>query len=309
MIVRNKSRIFLCCRRSVVFMACMFFLVFCGCMGSRSGSRNGGRIVTVSLPPLEYFVKAVAGDSVTVRTLMDAGADPETFQPGMGLMRDINRSDLLVVTGVVPFEKELVSNISHNVPDLKICDVGNGVDYMYGTHMHAGHRDEDGDGSDHEGEPDPHIWSSVKNAKIISANVCDVLSETYPELSEYFARRNELLVHRLDSLDLEYEKRLADHPAFVIWHPSLRYFARDYGLEPIAFNLETKETSPIRLRESTDHALAHSPVAFFVPAGIPVDRVATISEMLGLNPVEINFMDSDWEDHMERIVNAIAPAK
>ena len=308
MIVLNKSWIFLCRQAFVPLLLCMFSWLVCGCSGRGSSTSADGRVVTVSVPPLEYFVNAIGGDSLTVRTLMDTNSDPETFQPGMGLMKDISRSDLVVVTGVVPFEKEFVSNITSNVQDLKIGDAGRGVDYMYGTHVHS-HQGEVSSVHSHKGEPDPHIWSSVKNARIISDNVYAMLSETYPGLAGYFHARHELLRHRLDSLDAEYERRLAEHPAFVIWHPSLSYFARDYGLEQIAFNLENKETSPIRLREATDNALEHEPSAFFVPEGLPLDRVATISDILGVRPTGINFMDSDWEGHMEWIVNTISPVK
>lgn len=312
MIEVNKSQIFPYGRLLASALVCAVALMVSGCGGGATSSSDNTRMVTVSVPPLEYFVTAIAGDSVVVNTLMDSGSDPETFQPGMGLMRDVNRSDILMVTGVIPFEKGLVAGIERNVPGLKIGDVGEGVEYMYGTHSHS-HGDAlhawDAHDHNHAGEPDPHIWSSVKNARIISDNVMVRLSEAYPDLAGYFSGRHGVLKARLDSLDAEYEKRLAAHPSFAIWHPSLSYFARDYGLEQIAFNLENKETSPLRLRQATDHALEHAPAAFFVPAGLPANRVAAISDILGLEPVEVNFMDVDWEGQMELIVDTLVSEK
>lgn len=308
----NKSQIFPHGRLLASVVLCALVLMVSGCGGGAASSSGCTRMVTVSVPPLEYFVRAIAGDSVAVNTLMDANSDPETFQPGMGLMRNVNRSDLLMVTGVIPFENDLVKGIGRNVPDLKICDVGKGVEYMYGTHSHshgeAVHAEEP-HSHNHAGEPDPHIWSSVKNARIISDNMLARLSEAYPDLAGYFSGRHGVLKARLDSLDAEYVERLAAHPAFVIWHPSLSYFARDYGLEQIAFNLENKETSPLRLRQATDHALDHAPAAFFVPAGLPANRVTAISDILGLEPVEVNLMDADWEGQMELIVDTLVPEK
>ncbi len=46
--------------------------------------------ITVSIPPLEYFAKSIGGDSVDVTTLLPAGADPETFEPGVNVMRALS---------------------------------------------------------------------------------------------------------------------------------------------------------------------------------------------------------------------------
>ena len=109
MIEVNKSQIFPYGRLLASALVCAVALMVSGCGGGATSSSDNTRMVTVSVPPLEYFVTAIAGDSVVVNTLMDSGSDPETFQPGMGLMRDVNRSDILMVTGVIPFESIVVT--------------------------------------------------------------------------------------------------------------------------------------------------------------------------------------------------------
>lgn len=288
-----------------VSVAAIIGLSACTRTASSAGEKVGARQVTVSVAPLEYFVANIAGDSVKVTTLMEGGAEPETFQPGMGVMRDLNRSGLLLVTGVLPFERELTSNIRNNASGLKTGDAGRGVEYIYGTHSHEGtHADEHG----HEGElgeADPHIWGSVRNARIMAGNTLAFLKEAFPELADYFDGRYNALCARLDSIDASYAERLAGGQVFVIWHPSLSYFARDYGLEQIALNLENKETSPRRLKEATEHAVAHSPAALFIPEGFPTERVATIADALSVTPTEVNFMDADIERQMNRVVDAL----
>lgn len=287
--LKMKSKI------SYVCASLLIHVLMSGCTGG--GNVSVGREVAVSVPPLEYFVKAIGGDSVGVTSLMGAGSDPETFQPGMGVMRSVNRSGVLMVTGVLPFEAEMLGNVMSNTPGLQVCNLGDGIEYIYGTHGHGG--------MEHEGEPDPHIWSSVGNARVIASNTYRYLSDVYPELEPYFNGRYRLLETRLDSLDRDYGQRLADHPAFVIWHPALSYFARDYGLEQIAFNIENKESTPQRLRHVTEHARGHRPEAFFVPAGIVPERVAALSDGIGIPPTEVNFMSADWEIEMNAIVDAL----
>lgn len=297
-------------RKMLIYIAAV---ALTACSGNRGGSSQEGneREITVSVAPLAYFAKAIGGDSVKVRTLLPAGTDPETFQPGMDAMRALNRGGVLAVTGVLPFESEMTEKLKANNADLQLADAGKGIELIYGTHMHA-HAEhgeaheahEAGDAHEHgEGEPDPHIWGSVKNARIIAGNLHATLCGLYPELRPYFTSRYEELDNQLDSIDRAYAVRLEMHPAFVIWHPSLSYFARDYGLEQISFNIENKETSPLRLREATDHALTERPAAFFVPQGLNPERVRAIATSLSLEPTEVNFMSEEWLSQMNLIVD------
>ncbi len=280
--------------------------VVCSCMavGCSDGAEDV-RVVTVSVAPLEYFVTNIGGDSVSVRTLMGAGADPETFQPGMGVMRELNRSGNLLVTGVIPFEKEMVADIEQNAARMKVGVAGNGIEYMYGTHSHDGGHDHDGDVCEGDGDPDPHIWGSIRNAKKLAGNTLEFLKDAFPNLSDYFDVRYAAFHVRLDSIDREFGRRLNGVDAFVIWHPSLSYFARDYGLEQIALNLENKETSPLRLKEAAEHAQRHTVGAFFIPEGFARNRVATLSDAIGVEPTEVNFMDPDLERQLNAVVDAL----
>ncbi|MBD5224983.1 MAG: zinc ABC transporter solute-binding protein [Bacteroidales bacterium] len=264
------------------------------------------RRVTVTIAPLEYFVRNIGGDSVEVSTLMGSGSDPEVFQPGMGVMRDLSRSGNLLVTGVLPFESRLVADVCDHGTELRVGVAGEGIDYMYGTHSHGvgecAEEDEEVDGA---GEPDPHIWSSARNAKIMADNTLEFLKGAFPELSGYLEERHAAMCMRLDSMDRVYGERLKGVEGFVIWHPSLSYFARDYGMEQVALNLENKETSSIRLKEAAEHALEHHAVAFFIPEGFSRNRVATLAETIGVAPTEINFMDSDIERQLNAVVDAL----
>lgn len=263
------------------------------------------RQVTVSIAPLEYFIRNIGGDSISVNTLMEAGGDPETFQPGMGVMRELSRSGNLLVTGVLPFENKLAADIKGNASGLILGVAGEGIEYMYGTHSHGDIHSHGPEVAGEEGEPDPHIWGSLRNARIMAANTLRFLKNTYPELSDYLDGRYASLCVRLDSIDKDFSERLRGVDAFVIWHPSLSYFARDYGMEQIALNPENKETSPLRLKEAAEQAVGHSVKAFFIPEGFPRNRVATLSDAMGVEPTEVNFMDADPERQLRAVVDAL----
>lgn len=295
-------------RPVLIFLTALLCVSCAGSGGGRQEEGSARREITVTVPPLAFFARAIGGDSIMVSTLLPAGTDPETFQPGMEAMRALHRSAALAVTGVLPFEKEMLSNLRANNGELRVADMSEGMSLLYGTHSHIQSSCGDTTVDPHTHlDADPHIWSSVANARVIARNTARALGELYPGLASYFTQRCDSLVQRLDSLDSSYASRLAGRPAFVIWHPSLSYLARDYSLEQIALNLENKETSPRRLREITDYARGRSPQAFIVPAGLNPERVHAVASAIDLQPVEVNFMSDDWEGEMNRIVNSLAP--
>ena len=305
-------------RLFISLAASVFMLFYTSCMQSGSRAAGGGSAevpkVTVSVPPLAYFAQEIGGDSVEVSVLMGAGADPETFQPGMNAMRALNSSQLFLTTGVLPFEQSMLTNLRANTPDLPVVDAGKGITYLYGTHENCHDHSHNhataaahSSGDNGTGAPDPHIWSSVRNGKVIAANTLRALVAAAPSHKAYYTERYARLVARLDSLDSAIAAQLASTRggAFVIWHPSLSYFANDYGLEQVAFNVEGKETSSLQLRRQLDAAAEERPLAFFVPEGLAPERVKSIADHLGLPPTPLNLLSADWEGQMRTVGNAL----
>lgn len=285
-------------------------IMLCMCIASCNDSRKKEMAtdhiptVAVTIPPLEYFAEAIGGDSLHITTLLPSGTDPETFEPGMGTLRELNRSGALVTSGELPFEHAVALKLQQNNPDLDIFPMSQGIDLIYGTHSHK-HADEAG--HIHEEAADPHIWASVRNARIIADNMLGALCRIAPEHETYYRSRHSRLIQRIDSLDESFRQRLSQLPSrtFMIWHPSLSYFARDYGLRQIAFNLENKETSPLQLQQSISQANAGQPLAFFIPEGLDRRQSASITAATGIKPVGINFMSPDWENDMQTIVASL----
>lgn len=305
--LRIKAMVIAVCR--VVLPAVVGAVTLAGCNGGRADLSDGGERldVAVSIEPLRYFVSAVGGDSVDISVVMPRGADPETFEPGVTAMKKMHSADVLLTTGLLPFEKRLEGAGSESTLRFGVSD---GVRLIYGTHdaAHHGHGAASGDERHAHGEADPHVWSSVENARIIAANVVDALVATNPERADYYRERGGLLQARLDSLAGVWAQRMAGKhgAAFVVWHPALSYFAREYGLRQIALNVDNKENSSLRLRDIIQDARSHDAGALFVAKGYNPAQMAPVADELGVRPVEIDVMSADWEGEMEKVVNAIA---
>ncbi len=257
-------------------------------------------IVTVSIEPQRYILEQITGDRVQVRSLLTEGANPETYDPLVTHMHNLGKSIGYLRMGNIGFEAALVDKIREANPGLRIFDTSAGVDPILGTHSHGPHE---------HTVIDPHTWTSVKNAKIIAANMLKAMEQIDSGNKGYYRRNYEIFASRLDSIDSLITERLAPHrgTSFMVWHPSLSYFARDYGLNQIVVgNAEHKESSVADLRRAIDNARSRGAEIFFFQKDFDSRQVSAINAELEANEININPLTYQWEDEIIRIAEAIA---
>lgn len=275
----------------LVLIAAVMSVVATACTGNRSDKLK----VTVSIPPQKYLLEQIAGDKVDVVTLMDAGSNPENYNPTVSTIVGLHQSEMYFTVGTLPFEQKLAED-----GELKIVDTSKGVELLHGTHGDCGH--------DHDhGDSDPHIWSSVPNVRVMARNMADALCKADEANADYYRSNLKAFENKLDSLDNAYRTHLgaAGQKAFVIFHPSLSYFARDYGLEQIAVGQGGKESTINSQRERIDHAREHSANVMFVQQEFDSRQASTVASEIGVNTVTINPMNENWMEEMDKVVNAL----
>lgn len=285
--------------------------IMAGSCSRHSGPTNGNKagdtrsMVTVSIAPQAWILEAIAGDSLVINTLLDTGANPETFEPGINDIKRASGSRLLLLSGNLGFEQQLAKRLKENAPDLKVVDTSLGIEPIYGTHDHAGHHHHDHS----HGIADPHTWTSVRNARIIARNMLSALVELDPARETYYRERGARLDSSLDSLDSVIASRLdtLTVKTFMVWHPSLSYFARDYGLEQVSVGMEGRETTVQGLRTIIDRARRAGAPVLFVQADFDPRQAETLSHETGAKVVTINPLDPDWSYQINLITNALDP--
>lgn len=263
-------------------------------------------VVVVSIPPLEYFVEKIGGDKVKVECLAPASADPETFEPSMAQLKTASQAQLMLNVGLLPFERKVSEAISASNKKISVFALADSIELIEGTHDHDhGHHDNDAN----TGNYDPHVWTSLRNARVMARNTCRVLSRCFPDDSLYFQKRLDMLDRRLDSLDRSVATRLLPRKgkSFLVWHPSLSYFARDYGLRQLAVGNEHKESSMTGLKERLDKIRQARPLVFFYQREYDSRQAETISEATGLRPVVITPLSADIEEAVTKAADALAP--
>ena len=136
-------------------------LSVCGC--TRKEAAADRPLLMVSIEPQKWILEQLVGDDYAIGTMLDRGANPETFDPSMEKRLQADKATAYFSTGAFPFEESLAKSL----PDgTRIVNTSDGIEPIYGTHSHthnhtSGHSH--GHDCDHHGEAaDPHMWTSLK---------------------------------------------------------------------------------------------------------------------------------------------------
>lgn len=277
---------------------------------SSCGDRNANRdskVLTVSIEPQRQLLEAIIGDKFEVHTLLPPGANPETFEVTLRARRDVDGSRAFFSVGQMPFELSVIKTLPEGIT---VVDCSRDIEPIFGTHDH--HHDHDkGDPckEDHHEHSniDPHTWTSVKNMRKMAASMLSTVIQLDPDNADYYKSRHQALDESLKALDDDIASRLegADVRAFAVWHPSLSYFARDYGLEQIAVGFENKELSPTRMAEVIENARRAGVKTLFYQQQYDSRQVESLNSSLGAQIVTFNPLDYDWQKQLRNITHAL----
>lgn len=271
-------------------------MLFHAC-GRTSHDPASRKVVTVSLPPQKFLLDRIVGDRMEVRCLLGQSSDPESYDPGMSQMLNLEKSVAYFRIGHIGFEDAIIDKVRQACPDLVIFDNSKGVSYVYGTH---------GDAS--PDEADPHIWSSPANVRIIAANMLRAAVSVDSVNAPYYEANFRRLIATVDSVDHAVGEMIESAPSksFVVWHPSLGYFARDYGLQQISLGAEHKESSVKNLREQVAFARKSGARIFFMQQDVDSRAAQSIVSETGLKAVPVNPLNYRWDEETVNMARALA---
>jgi len=106
------------------------------------------------------------------------------------------------------------------------------------------------DDHNHEGR-DPHIWLSPKRSIVMVKVIRDELIALDPDNKPTYEANAQKYIEELEALDAELTDVFnhLENRAFIMYHPSLGYFADDYGLDMHAIEAEGKKATIKELEE------------------------------------------------------------
>ena len=264
-----------------------------------SGTADPRPVLVVSIEPQRFMLEQLAGPNYRIVVLMPGGENPETFELPVSRHIEVDTARAVFTVGYLPFEQSLAdSGKAH------IVSTTAGIVPIYGTHSHT-----TASGHTHtHRSADPHLWTSVRNARAICQAMTDELIRLCPDSAAVYQARLDKYTAHLDSLDAAFAARLsaAGVRSFLVWHPSLSYFARDYGLNQISVSQHNKDLSPAALRQVIDNAAASGARVLFNQREYDARQVETIGQAIGARVVEFNPGNYDWETELTLVVDELS---
>ena len=153
---------------------------------------------------------------------------------------------------------------------------------------------------------DPHTWMSCRNARQIAYNIFNALKQTNAKDSAYYRANLNKLLTKIKATDQEVNKLLAGKTkAFLIYHPILTYFARDYRLTQIPIEEEGREPSANQLQSIIRLAKQQKIKTLYIQKQFNNRNTEIISKDLNLPSTAIDPLNYHWNQQMITIAKAL----
>ena len=265
--------------------------------GKASGTEKPAVTVTVTISPYKYFVDQIAKGKVNVNVMVSNGNNPETYEPYAQQMMELSKSALYLKVGSIGFEQTWMKKLQDNAPDMKVIDTSVGIKPAKTP----------------GGNIDPHVWMSCSNARIIASNILKALCNLEPKNKAFFEKNYQSLLSIIDKRDSTIREGFKNHPEmvrkFVIYHPILTYFARDYQLEQLAIEEEGREPSASQLKSLIERARKEKIKFCLIQAEFANRNTTTFINESHTKPVDINPLQGDWNRAMQEAAAAVQGKK
>ena len=280
----------------------LFFIVAC------NSANDNNQTISVTIEPQRYFVEKIVGDKFQVNTIVPAGTSPESYDPTPSQMIDLGKSTLYFKVGYLGFENAWGKNLEENNVQIQIINSSNNIKLIESDE----HSIEIGHNPEHEGPHnhgiDPHIWSSPKTALIMAENMLNALVEADVENQKYYRDNFKILETEIIETDKRISELLenASVKSFIIYHPALGYFARDYNLTQYSIEFEGKSPSPKQLKEMIDFAKEKDIKTIFVQKGFDLKNAESLSNEVQASIYSIDPLAYNWSEEMIKIAKILA---
>lgn len=265
--------------------------------GKASGTEKPAVTVTVTISPYKYFVDQIAKGKVDVNVMVSNGNNPETYEPYAQQMMELSKSALYLKVGSIGFEQTWMKKLQDNAPDMKVIDTSVGIKPAKTP----------------GGNIDPHVWMSCSNARIIASNILKALCELEPKNKAFFEKNYQSLLSIIDKRDRTIKESFKKDPdlvhKFVIYHPILTYFARDYQLEQLAIEEEGREPSASQLKSLIERARKEKIKFCLIQAEFANRNTTTFINESHTKPMNINPLQGDWNRAMQEAAAAVQGKK
>jgi ABC-type Zn uptake system ZnuABC Zn-binding protein ZnuA len=218
----------------------------------------------------------VAGDRITVESLLPIGTDPHSYQPTPQDAVKLAQSKILIINGA-GYEHFLEALLQNAGGTSKVVEASAGINPR----------------KDAQGESDPHLWLDPNNVITYVENIRKALTQFDPEGAKTYQTNADQYTRQLTELDQWIKQQVetipADHRLLVTNHEALGYFSARYGFTVTGTVLESFSTdaspSAQQMAALVDQIRASGAPAIFLDAGDNTTLAQQIADETGVRVV------------------------
>lgn len=190
------------------------------------------------------------------------------------------------------FEDAWIERFKSISADCQFVDISDNIQKM-GGHYHDG---------EYHGA-DPHYWLSPSDAAIIADNIAYTMIQIDPDNSEFYQDNYQKLKADIAVVADSLYKMLKpiSGSAFLIYHPSLTYFAHDFSLQQIAIEEHGKEPSAAYMAQIIDIAKEKNIKTIFYQSQYSGQSVENIAKEIGATTICFDPLAYNWDTNLLEI--------
>jgi zinc transport system substrate-binding protein len=256
-------------------------------------------VILVSILPQKTFIEKIGGDDFLVSVLIPHGANPTTYCLLPAQMEEISSAGVWFRMGYVGFELSWGDRIRETNPGMKIIDLSEKLELMK--------EEIPGNGRNDTGT-DPHTWLSPANVRTMAARILEELVILNPAKKDEYTLKFMEFEREIDYTDNEIRKTLENSKGktIITYHPSLTYFARDYGLIQLSIEREGKEPTPAHLAMLASEARDSGIGVIYIQSEFDRELAGVFAGEINGRIIQIWPLNPDWSRNLTDIASTIA---
>ncbi|NQU84743.1 MAG: zinc ABC transporter substrate-binding protein [Mariniphaga sp.] len=277
-------------RLLVIILA--LIVVSCG-SEKKSNADKEKPVVTVSILPQKTFIEKIAGNDFKVNVLIPPGASPAAYTLLPSQLIDIANSVAWFRIGYIGFEYSWKEKISQVNTKMEVYDLSEGLDLVAGKkEIHGDHV--------HLRGVDPHIWMSPMMVKEMAKKIRNILSEINPEGADKYMNGYNNFIKEIDELQVDLKSMFQgmDGKTIIVFHPSLTYFAREYGLNQVSLESGGKEPTPQHIKEVVDLAIEQNLRIIYIQSEFDREHARIFAEEINGEIIQVSPLNPNWSENL-----------
>jgi manganese/zinc/iron transport system substrate-binding protein len=243
-----------------------------GCGGGESGKTAAdSRVkVTTTIGMIASAVEVIAGDRVTLASLMGPGVDPHLYKATKGDVDRLESADLILYNGLF-LEAKMTEILEKMSRGKHVVAVSESIDDSLLLRAQTA-----------QGHPDPHVWFDVALWSNSVTSAIDALTKEDPQNAEYFRTRGAAYLDTLRALDEWVRQEIATIPkerrVLVTAHDAFNYFGRAYDIEVEGLQgiSTVSEAGLYDVTKMVDMLVARGIKAVFVESSVPRKSIEAV---------------------------------